>query len=54
MGLPASGKTYLTVRLVPLISTAWYNADKICEMANDQDFSDEGRDKQSKRMITAK
>ena len=27
MGLPGSGKTYLTERLVPLISAAWYNAD---------------------------
>ena len=29
MGLPGSGKTYLTERLVPLISSAWYNADKV-------------------------
>ena len=29
MGLPESGKTYLTERLVPLISSAWYNADKV-------------------------
>lgn len=52
MGLPGSGKTYLTERLVPLISAAWYNADKVREMANDWDFSDEGRDRQSKRMRT--
>ena len=50
MGLPGSGKTYLTERLIPLIDAAWYNADKIREMANDWDFSDEGRDRQSKRM----
>ena len=50
MGLPGSGKTYLTERLVPLINAAWYNADKVREMANDWDFSDEGRDRQSKRM----
>ena len=50
MGLPGSGKTYLTERLVPLIKAAWYNADKVREMANDWDFSDEGRDRQSKRM----
>ncbi|MFL2754506.1 MAG: adenylyl-sulfate kinase [Gammaproteobacteria bacterium] len=52
MGLPGSGKTYLTERLVPLIDAAWYNADKVREMANDWDFSDEGRDRQSKRMRT--
>ncbi len=27
MGLPGSGKTYLSERLVPLINAAWYNAD---------------------------
>jgi len=50
MGLPGSGKTYITERIAPLISAAWYNADKVREMANDWDFSDEGRDRQSKRM----
>jgi adenylylsulfate kinase len=29
MGLPGSGKTYLTERLVPLISSAWYIAEKV-------------------------
>ena len=29
MGLPGSGKTYLTERLVPLLNAAWYNADKV-------------------------
>lgn len=52
MGLPGSGKTYLTERLVPLIQAAWYNADKVREMANDWDFSDEGRSRQSNRMKT--
>ena len=52
MGLPGSGKTYLTERLVPLVNAAWYNADKVREMANDWDFSDKGRDRQSKRMRT--
>ena len=50
MGLPGSGKTFLTERLVPLLDAAWYNADKVREMANDWDFSAEGRDRQSKRM----
>ena len=52
MGLPGSGKTYLTERLVPLINAAWYNADKVRDMSNDWDFSDEGRKRQSKRMRT--
>ena len=50
MDLPGSGKTYLAERLVPIIKAAWYNADKVREMANDWDFSDEGRERQSKRM----
>lgn len=52
MGLPGSGKTYLTERLAPMIQAAWYNADKVREMANDWDFSDEGRERQSNRMKT--
>jgi adenylylsulfate kinase len=52
MGLPGSGKTYLTERLVPLIGAAWFNADKIREMANDWDFSNQGRVRQSNRMKT--
>jgi len=52
MGLPGSGKTYLTERLVPLINAAWYNADNVRGMANDWDFSDEGRTRQSNRMRT--
>ena len=50
MGLPGSGKTYLTERLQPLLKSAWYNADKVREMANDWDFSPEGRVRQSLRM----
>ena len=52
MGLPGSGKTYLTERLQPILKAAWYNADKVREMANDWDFSDAGRKRQSKRMKT--
>jgi adenylylsulfate kinase len=52
MGLPGSGKTYLTERLVPIIGAAWFNADKIREMANDWDFSHQGRIRQSDRMKT--
>ena len=43
MGLPGSGKTYLTKKLQPLLKSAWYNNDKVREAANDWDFSDEGR-----------
>jgi adenylylsulfate kinase len=50
MGLPGSGKTYLAERLQPLLEAAWYNADKVREMANDWDFSSEGRIRQSMRM----
>ena len=50
MGLPGSGKTYLAERLQPLLNAAWYNADKVREMANDWDFSPEGRVRQSLRM----
>lgn len=52
MGLPGSGKTYLSERLVPLLNAAWYNADVVRKMANDWDFSFDGRDRQSKRMRT--
>ena len=50
MGLPGSGKTYLSERLQPLLKSAWFNADKVREMAGDWDFSDEGRVRQSLRM----
>ena len=50
MGLPGSGKTYLAERLQPLIKAAWYNADKVRKMANDWDFSPDGRIRQSMRM----
>ena len=52
MGLPGSGKTYLTQRLVPILNAAWYNADQVRKMSNDWDFSDEGRKRQSMRMKT--
>ncbi len=50
MGLPGSGKTYLAERMQPILKAAWYNADKVREMANDWDFSPEGRIRQSLRM----
>ena len=50
MGLPGSGKTYLSERLAPLLKAAWYNADKVREMANDWDFSENARIRQANRM----
>jgi adenylylsulfate kinase len=50
MGLPGSGKTYLAERLQKHLNCAWYNADRVREMANDWDSSDEGRQRQSMRM----
>tara|TARA_B100000989_G_scaffold209925_1_gene159244 strand:+ start:360 stop:770 length:411 start_codon:yes stop_codon:yes gene_type:complete len=50
MGLPGSGKTYLAERMQPILKAAWYNADIVREMANDWDFSSEGRIRQSLRM----
>jgi adenylylsulfate kinase len=50
MGLPGSGKTYLAERLQKHLNCAWYNADKIREMANDWDFSEAARLRQAYRM----
>lgn len=50
MGLPGSGKTYLAERLQKYLNCAWYNADKIREMANDWDFSEAARLRQAYRM----
>ena len=50
MGLPGSGKTTLASELVPLLNAKWLNNDKVRKAANDWDFSEEGRKRQSKRM----
>ena len=50
MGLPGSGKTYLSERLQPLLEAAWLNADKVRSMAGDWDFSEDARTRQSLRM----
>ena len=52
MGLPGAGKTHLAKRLQVHLNCAWYNADKVREMANDWDFTDPGRRRQSERMNT--
>ena len=50
MGLPGSGKTWLAEQLQVRLNCAWYNADKIREMANDWEFSETARLKQAYRM----
>lgn len=52
MGLPGSGKTWLADWLQKELDCAWYNADFVRKMANDWDFSDEGRSRQAKRMAS--
>ena len=50
MGLPGSGKTTLANELGPLLNAKRLNADEVRKEANDWDFSEEGRTRQSKRM----
>jgi adenylylsulfate kinase len=52
-GLPGSGKTWLSERLVKnLNNCAWYNADFVRKYSNDWDFELEGRMRQANRMRT--
>ena len=53
MGLPGAGKTTLANELAKLIKSKRLNADEIRRAANDWDFSEEGRTRQSKRMAEA-
>lgn len=50
MGIPGSGKTFLSKDLQGELNCAWFNADIIRKMANDWDFSVEGRERQAFRM----
>ena len=50
MGLPGARKTTLANELAKLIKSKRLNADEIRRAANDWDFSEEGRTRQSKRM----
>jgi adenylylsulfate kinase len=50
MGLPGSGKTTLANELATLLEAKKLNADEVRKEANDWDFSEEGRKRQSKRM----
>ena len=55
MGLPGSGKTYLSQHILDVLqnekkTVGWLNADDVRKKFNDWDFSHEGRIRQSKRM----
>ena len=52
MGLPGAGKTTLAKHLVPMFNAVWLNANEVRKEADDWDFSDEGRKRQSLRMWT--
>ncbi len=52
MGLPGSGKTTLAKLLAPMFNAVWINADVVRKEADDWDFSEEGRKRQSLRMRT--
>ena len=49
-GPESSGKTTLANELAPMINAKRLNADEVRKEANDWDFSEEGRKRQSKRM----
>ena len=53
MGLPGAGKTTLANELSKLIECKRLNADEIRKAANDWDFSEEGRERQARRMSDA-
>ena len=50
MGLPGSGKTTLAQIIVQRLNAVWLNADEVRKEANDWDFSEDGRRRQSLRM----
>jgi len=52
MGLPGSGKTTLAKHLAPMLNAVWINADEVRKQADDWDFTEQGRKRQSLRMWT--
>jgi len=50
MHLPGSGKTTFAERLQPLHNAVWINADKVRNLTQDWDFSENGRIRQYERM----
>ena len=53
MGLPGAGKTTLANEMAPMLNAKRLNADEVRKVANDWDFSEEGRVRQAKRMAKA-
>lgn len=52
MGLPGSGKTWLSEKLAYYLNAVWLNADRIREMVDDWEFSEQARIRQASRMRT--
>jgi len=50
LGLPGSGKSTIANKLAQKLGAEHFNADRVREMFNDWDFSDEGRERQAYRM----
>ena len=50
MGLPNSGKTFLSRKMAKILMAPNINADTLRQMCNDWDFSEKGRIRQSERM----
>ena len=50
MGLPGSGKTYISKCLLEHLDADHFNADAVRAQHNDWDFSEEGRMRQVHRM----
>ena len=50
MGLPGAGKTTLANEVAPVLKARRVSADEVRKAANDWDFSEEGRERQAKRM----
>ena len=50
MGLPTSGKTFLSLELTKILNAYWLNNDNVRKDTGDWDFSLEGRLRQAKRM----
>lgn len=51
MGLSGAGKTTLAKGLFDMMDQcAWFNADQVRNMANDWDFTPQGRTRQAQRM----
>lgn len=52
MGLPNSGKSTISLKIVNLLNAYWLNNDAVRKEFSDWDFSLNGRIKQAKRMLS--